>query len=60
MLIDFSISGYTSFKDKATISMEKSKIQQHPAHIISDNLLSGAVIYGANASGKTNILRRPI
>lgn len=57
MLIDFSISGYTSFKDKATISMEKSKIQQHPAHIISDNLLSGAVIYGANASGKTNILQ---
>lgn len=57
MLIDFSISGYTSFKDKATISMEKSKIQQHPEHIISDNLLSGAVIYGANASGKTNILQ---
>lgn len=57
MLVEFSIKNYTSFKDKATLSMEKTKIHQHPAHVIKNDLLSGAVIYGANASGKTNFLQ---
>lgn len=37
--------------------MEKTAIQQHPEHILDKNVLSGAAVYGANASGKTNLLR---
>ena len=36
--------------------MEKTSIQKHKEHIIGGNLLSGVGIYGANASGKTNLL----
>lgn len=56
MLIDFSVSNFSSFKDKITLSMEKTSIQKHKEHIIGGNLLSGVGIYGANASGKTNLL----
>lgn len=57
MLVNFSIENCTSFKEKSTLSLERTKIKQHPGHILSNNLLSGAVIYGANASGKTNFLQ---
>lgn len=57
MLIDFSVSNFSSFKDKVTLSMEKTPIQKHKEHIFNGNLLSGVGIYGANASGKTNLLQ---
>jgi len=56
MLINFSITNWLSFKDKVTLSMEKAAIQKHKEHIIGKKFLSGAAIYGANASGKTNLL----
>ena len=56
MLVDFSVSNFSSFKDKITLSMEKTPIQKHKEHIVEGNLLSGVGIYGANASGKTNLL----
>lgn len=57
MLINFSVSNFGSFKNKVTLSMKKTSIQQHPEHILNKKALSGAVVYGANASGKTNLLR---
>ena len=57
MLINFSVSNFASFKNKVTLSMEKTAIQQHPEHILDKGVLSGAVVYGANASGKTNLLK---
>lgn len=57
MLVNFSVSNFSSFKDKVTLSMEKTAIQKHKAHILDNGLLSGVAIYGANASGKTNLLR---
>lgn len=56
MLINFSVSNFSSFKDKITLSMEKTPIQKHPEHILDKGLLSGVGIYGANASGKSNLL----
>ena len=56
MLIDFSVSNFASFKDRVTLSMEKTPIQKHPEHILDNKLLSGVCVYGANASGKTNLL----
>lgn len=36
--------------------MEKTPIQKHKEHVLDGKLLSGVGIYGANASGKTNLL----
>lgn len=57
MLIDFSVSNYLSFKDKVTLSMKRTTKRTHVGHLLKHGLLSGAVIYGANASGKTNLLQ---
>ena len=60
MLIEFSVKNFLSFKDKVTLSMEKGNGDENLDNIISNNninLLKTAVIYGANASGKSNILK---
>ncbi|MDE6481203.1 MAG: ATP-binding protein [Alphaproteobacteria bacterium] len=57
MLINFSVSNFSSFKDKVTLSMARTSIQKHKEHLIGNKWLSGVAIYGANASGKTNLLR---
>lgn len=61
MLIEFSIENFLSIKDKVTLSMVASKDRSHQNNLIKNadkgiNILNTAVIYGANASGKTTIL----
>jgi len=64
MLIQFSVKNFKTFKDKATLSMVASDYvedTQNAENIIPENefglkLLKSAVIYGANASGKTKLL----
>lgn len=64
MLIEFSVGNYLSFKDKATFSMvsakgsaKESEIDAHNVFKIDEDLslLKSAAIYGANASGKSNL-----
>jgi len=57
MLVSFSVSNYLSFDETVTLSMEKTLTKQHKDHLIDDKYLSGCVLYGANASGKTNLLQ---
>lgn len=60
MLIEFSVKNFLSFKDKVTLSMEKGKGDELPDNVVSlgnYNLLKTAAIYGANASGKSNLLK---
>jgi AAA15 family ATPase/GTPase len=63
MLIRFSVENFLSFKDEVELSMLPGKGRKHPEHIISsgkratDNILKAAVIYGANASGKSNLIK---
>lgn len=60
MIIEFSISNFLSFKDKVTFSMEKSIGNENMENIFINNeleLLKSSVIYGANASGKTNLIK---
>lgn len=60
MLIEFSVKNFLSFKDKVTLSMEKGNGDENLENVISTNsidLLKTAAIYGANASGKSNILK---
>ena len=60
MLIEFSVKNFMSFKEKVTLSMEKGNGDENLDNIASINnldLLKTAAIYGANASGKSNLLK---
>ncbi len=64
MIVDFSFKNYASFKEEQHFSMlassKKERFQKNEDNIyeISDDLkiLKTAVVYGANASGKSNFL----
>lgn len=64
MLLQFSIKNFRAFKDKATLSLIASnydKDTREVENVFEDKkfnfrLLKSAVIYGANASGKSKLL----
>ena len=64
MLIEFNVSNFRSILDRQTFSMTKASGEEHVAsntfHVDIANkfdLLRSAAIYGANAGGKSNLLR---
>jgi len=61
MLVNFSIQNFGSIKDRQTLSFEADKSKHlEEYYIIETNglrLLKLGLIYGANASGKTTILK---
>ncbi len=60
MLIEFSITNFLSFKDKNTFTMLASSdnlLEDNYVSIGNDNILKMTAIYGANASGKTNLFK---
>lgn len=63
MLIEFTVKNYRSIKDEQVFSMVKAKgneLENENSFLPSDNtpaLLRSAVIYGANAAGKSNLIR---
>ena len=60
MLIEFSVKNFLSFKDEVTLSMEKNIGDENIDNtfkIHNLELLKTATIYGANASGKSSLLR---
>lgn len=59
MLIQFRAENFLSIKDSVMLSLLASKDKEHSEHLIvngSKRYLKSAVIYGANASGKSNVL----
>jgi len=60
MLVEFSVENYRSIYKKVTLSMEaitKNELDDHIIEVSRQRLLKTSVIYGANASGKSNILK---
>ena len=66
MLIEFSVENYRSFRERATLSMIAAKLRSRDEQLDQDNvivvndklsLLRSAAIYGANASGKSNLIK---
>lgn len=62
MIRSFSLSNYRSIKNRASLSLLPSKSSKElPENVFSIadkfNVLGSAVIYGANASGKSNFLK---
>jgi AAA15 family ATPase/GTPase len=64
MLVRFSVENFLSFRDRTELSMVASrKVRRHPEHVIKPSTAAGipllklAIIYGANASGKSNLIK---
>ena len=66
MLIDFSVENFRSIKDLQTLSMSAANISSRFQNIDEDNvfavsqkisILKSKAIYGANASGKSNLIK---
>jgi len=60
MIINFNFKNYRSFRDSHSFSMEAASIRELKESIQvrrGYNILSVAVFYGANSSGKSNALR---
>ena len=66
MLLDFQVANYRSFRSPARLNLASSNYDSSlPGNIIpekfpgiaKDRFLRGAAIYGANASGKSNLIR---
>lgn len=60
MLLQFSVENFKSIKSKAVLSLEASTDQQHPENyetIGKDKCLKTAMVYGANAAGKSNLFQ---
>ena len=58
MLIQFNFKNYKSFRDEATLDLSAAKMTEFSDRVVSegnDKILPMAAIYGANASGKSNI-----
>lgn len=56
MLLEFRVDNYRSIKDTEIFSMISSE-NVHSFPVNKYNIIQSAVLYGANASGKSNILR---
>ena len=58
MLIQFNFKNFKSFRDEVSLDLSATKITEHESHVVdiaNDRLLKVAAIYGANASGKSNV-----
>lgn len=58
MLIQFNFKNFKSFRDEVSLDLTATKITEHEDHVAeaaNDKLLKVAAIYGANASGKSNV-----
>ena len=69
MLVEFTVGNYLSFKDKKALSMVASSIKEHETENVFSvkyhdairakeiKLLKSASLYGANAGGKSNLIK---
>jgi AAA15 family ATPase/GTPase len=66
MLIEFTVGNFRSFKEPVTFSMVAAKLNARDPQLNENNtfrledgltLLSSAALYGANASGKSNLVK---
>lgn len=55
MLKKFSVENYKNFKDEVILDFSDFKDYKYNQHAIKNDLIHTAIIYGKNATGKTNI-----
>jgi hypothetical protein len=56
----FKVKNFMSFKDEVKLDFRSTSYKQHPTHILEVNdklrILKTTALYGANASGKSNLI----
>jgi AAA15 family ATPase/GTPase len=62
MLINFTVDHFRSFGVEQTLNMVATALRDHPGHCVAipgtdKSVLQVGVIYGANASGKSNLVK---
>lgn len=64
MLIEFSVTNFLSFREQATLSLVKAKSAEleenntfTPKALAAPELLRSSAVYGANAAGKSNLIK---
>ena len=60
MLIQFRFKNFKSFRDDTILDLSATKITEHSDRVVAagkEKLLPAAAIYGANASGKSNVIK---
>lgn len=61
MLLQFSVKNFKSIKEKAVLSLEAGPSKENESNYaltsLGERILKGAVIFGANAGGKSNIFQ---
>ena len=58
MLIQFNFKNYSSFMEEASLDLSATKITEYNERVVSvgnEKILPVSAIYGANASGKSNV-----
>ena len=58
MLLQFNFKNFKSFRDETTLDLTATKITEFSNHVVSianEKVLPVAAIFGANASGKSNV-----
>jgi AAA15 family ATPase/GTPase len=58
VLLQFNFSNFKSFKNETTIDLTATRISEYGNHIVTvgnEKILPIATVYGANASGKSNV-----
>lgn len=65
MVLEIALTNFFSINEKVTLDLQAANIQTKEARALADNtfsignerLLKTVAIYGANASGKSNIIK---
>ncbi len=60
MLIQFRFQNFKSFRDDTILDLSATKITEHAGRVVligTEKILPTAAIYGANGSGKSNVLK---
>ncbi len=60
MIIEFTVGNFLSFKKNKTLSLEATGITEYKESTFEAGgykLLKSAVLYGANSSGKSNLIK---
>ncbi len=59
MLIEFKVSNFRSFREEQALSLVAGEDERHPDNLVNlgkYKLVKAAAMYGANASGKSNLI----
>ena len=61
MILDYTLGNFGPFRDDVTLSLEATRFSEHPENVIRSvdgkgDLLSSAIVFGPNASGKSFLI----